>query len=282
MRSHAAVPFAAPAGEGLFRVYFSSRDDQQRSRTFAAVLDLARPDRLLDLVTDPLLDLGELGGFDDSGAMLSGITPLPDATELLYFQGWNLGVTVPFRNSVGVAIFKGGDLVERFRGPAMDRTLKEPHFVGTPCVLREEHCFRCWYLACTGWERMPAGARHRYHIRYAESPDGLCWERDGKVAIDFAGPEEFAISRPSVLKHGGRYRMWFSCRGSEYRIGYAESSDGITWERDDAAVGLGPAGEGWDGAAVAYPHVFEHRDSLFMLYNGDGYGLTGFGLAVLE
>jgi hypothetical protein len=28
--------------------------------------------------------------------------------------------------------------------------------------------------------------------------------------------------------------------------------------------------------------VFEHDGALYMLYNGNGYGRTGFGIAVLE
>ncbi len=33
---------------------------------------------------------------------------------------------------------------------------------------------------------------------------------------------------------------------------------------------------------VAYPHVFEHRGARWMLYCGNGFGRTGFGLAVWE
>ena len=33
---------------------------------------------------------------------------------------------------------------------------------------------------------------------------------------------------------------------------------------------------------VCYPYVFEYNDKLYMLYNGNGYGKTGIGLAVLE
>ena len=33
---------------------------------------------------------------------------------------------------------------------------------------------------------------------------------------------------------------------------------------------------------IEYPFVFDHDGSRYMLYNGNGYGKTGFGLAVLE
>jgi hypothetical protein len=282
MRSHAAVPFADLIGGGLVRFYSSSRDDLQRSRTFSLMIDLQCPDRILDLREEPILDLGALGGFDDNGAMLTWITPCDDGTQLFYFVGWNLRVTIPFHNALGVAVVENGAVKTRFRGPVMDRILDEPYFVGSACVLREDDFFRCWYLSCIGWERANGRPRHRYHLKYAESPDGLHWRRDGTVAIDFAAPNEYAISRPSVIKDDVGYRMWFSCRGEQYRIGYAESSDGIHWQRDDAAVGLAPSDGGWDSMAVAYPHVFRHGTSLFMLYNGNEYGRTGFGLAVLE
>ena len=38
----------------------------------------------------------------------------------------------------------------------------------------------------------------------------------------------------------------------------------------------------WDSEMICYPYVFEHKDDLYMLYNGNDYGKTGFGLAVLE
>jgi hypothetical protein len=282
MRTHAAVPHADHISDDLFRIYFSSRDGEQRSRTFSLTIDIARPGDLLELHTKPFLDLGELGAFDDSGAMLTWITRGDYGSDYFYFIGWNRRVTIPFQNALGVAIVKDGRVVRRFRGPVMDRTMTEPHFVANACVLREHDHYQCWYLSCTGWTRDGNASRHRYHIKYATSSDGLAWRRDGMVAIDYSYPNEHAISRPTVIKHAGRYRMWFSHRGDQYRIGYAESDNGVNWHREDAAVGLDLSENSWDSKALAYPHVFEHRGSLFMLYNGNDYGRTGFGLAVLE
>jgi len=33
---------------------------------------------------------------------------------------------------------------------------------------------------------------------------------------------------------------------------------------------------------IEYPYVFEHKGERYMLYNGNGYGKTGIGIAVLE
>jgi hypothetical protein len=282
MASHAAVPFAVPLEGTLARVYFSSRDRQGRSSVAWLVIDLERPQRILDLATAPVLGPGRLGAFDDSGAMLSWIVPGTDC-DRLYYIGWNLGVTVPFRNAIGLAIGDGrGGFQRAFEGPIVDRSPTEPYFTASACVLREDDAWRMWYLSCVGWEPHDGGPRHRYHIKYATSADGVAWERRGVIAIDFGSPAEYAISRPSVIKDGSVYRMWYSYRGESYRIGYAESLDGMSWQRRDELAGIDVSSSGWDSEMVEYPHVFDGAGGRFLLYNGNGYGRTGFGLAVLE
>ena len=102
MRAHAAVPFAWHRGGNSFDVFFSSRDAEQRSYTGRLVMELGESARVLDLDTTPTLAPGELGCFDDSGAMLSWIAQVGEE-RYYYYIGWNRGVTVPFRNALGQA-----------------------------------------------------------------------------------------------------------------------------------------------------------------------------------
>jgi len=37
---------------------------------------------------------------------------------------------------------------------------------------------------------------------------------------------------------------------------------------------------GWDSQMVEYPFVFDHAGARYMLYSGNTFGQTGFGLAV--
>jgi hypothetical protein len=282
MQTHAAVPVAEPLQGDLFKVYFSSRDAQGRSHTGFVVIDLRRPDVVLELSAAPVLSPGELGAFDDSGAMATWLVR-HEGRSLLYYIGWNLGVTVPFRNAIGLAVARNGvDFVRVARGPIVDRTLDEPHFCASCCVVAEPQVWRMWYLSCTGWSLQAGKPMHHYHIKYAESDDGIHWRRHGKVAIDYRDDHETAISRPSVVHDADRWRMWYSCRGPAYRIGYAESDDGRAWRRLDHRAGLDVAASGWDSEMIEYPFVFDHGGQRFMLYNGNGYGRSGFGLAVQE
>jgi hypothetical protein len=136
-----------------------------------------------------------------------------------------------------------------------------------------------WYASGKCWEQTPEGPKHYYRIVYAESSDGLLWEPSGRVCIDFADEDEYAIARPCVVRDEHGYHMWFSCRGSAYRIGYARSADGLTWAREDERAGLRPFGEGWESDSVEYGFVLDHDGRRWILYNGNDYGATGIGLA---
>ena len=279
--SHAMVPFVESNEDGL-RLYFSGRDSTGRSVTGSADGDPREP-RSLRFASRPILEPGPLGTFDDSGAMGSSLV-VHDGRKYLYYIGWTRGVSVPFYTFVGCAVSEdGGERFERVSaGPLLERSDVDPYLTTSPWVLIDNGIWRMWYASGTGWQVAEEAPQHRYHIRYAESADGITWRRTGRVCIDYRNEDEYAIARPCVVKTGDRYRMWYSYRGNAYRIGYAESVDGLDWERKDVEAGIDASAEGWDSKMIEYPCVFEHGGGLFMLYNGNGYGATGIGLAVLE
>lgn len=277
---YAAVPTAIHRSGDIYRVYVSTRDRHQRSRPAWIDVDIKNL-RITETCSQPVLPLGELGTFDDSGVMPTWVTPHPDG-DLMYYIGWNQGVTVPFRNSIGLARQQdSGAWRKLYEGPILDRSRDEPHFVASCAVIEDAGQFHNWYLSCTGWSASERGLRHHYHIKYAASGDGIDWQRDGHIAIDFIG-DEYAISRPSVLRgRDGRWHMWFSARGDHYQIFKATSHNALDWTRSPHPV-LSASKGGWDGDMVCYPFVFEHAGERFMFFNGNGYGRSGLGLALWE
>jgi hypothetical protein len=274
--SHAMVPVAEPLADGTLRIWFSSKDAEGRSQIGWTRLALEAPEAA-EFSAEPLLVPGPPGTFDDSGAM-TGCVVEEDGRRFLYYIGWSRSVAVPFATFIGLAVSEdGGETFERASpAPVLGRGRHDPYLTTSPWVLVEDGRWRMWYATGTGWPPGPGGRpRHRYRIAYAESRDGVEWERDGHVCIDYAGPEEYAIARPCVVRDGDRYRMWFCARGEAYRLGYAESADGYDWERDDGAAGLEPSGAGWDSEMQAYPFVLDHGGRRHLLYNGNGYGATG-------
>ena len=84
--------------------------------------------------------------------------------------------------------------------------------------------------------------------------------------------------------------MWYAHRNAcnyrtnkndAYKIGYAESNDGVKWIRFDDNVGVNLSLNGWDSQMMSYPNVIKYNSKLYMFYNGNGFGQTGFGYAVL-
>jgi hypothetical protein len=278
MRAYAANPIQEHLSGDRFRVYFSSRDDRQRSSVAFIEIDLHSPATVLRESDAPILGPGEPGTFDDAGISIGSLVAVGSQRHL-YYMGWHLASDVPWRNTIGLAIAGGDD--QPFRrvpdNPVMGLDDADPHTLSYPWVLHEGGRFRMWYGSNTHWGSEPRDLRHV--IKYAESVDGRRWDRRG-VALDLT-PDEHALSRPCVVHDADGYRMWFSTRGDAYRIRCAASVDGLVWERTDEAK-LDESAGGWDAEMVEYPCVFDHAGARYLLYCGNAFGRTGFGLAVLD
>lgn len=282
MRTHAANPVPEQLHDGTWRVYFGSRD--AAGRTHVCSLDAAlTPDgmRVLRVADEPVVSPSPPGPFDDSGASMGCLARDGDRT-LLYYLGWNLGVTVPWRNFIGLAVRDrpGGPFVKHSLAPVLDRSPADPFSLTYPCVLRDGPLWRMWYGSSLTWGATEGDRTHA--IKAAESADGVEWRRDGAVVVALRESGEWVVNRPWVLRDTDRYRMWYCYRGDRYRIGYAESPDGRAWTRRDGRAGIDVSPGEWDGGMVCYPCVFDAGGGRYLLYNGDGHGRTGFGLAVLE
>lgn len=281
-RSHAALPAPVHVADDVFRFFYSSRDAEKRSHAGWVDVDVSESPRIHDVARAPVMSPGQDGTFDDSGVGVGCVVAVEGRVSL-YYMGWNLGVRSPWRNAIGLAQARNlSAAFERYSpGPILDRSPEDPYTLSYPCVLRlGAGVWRMWY----GSNIAPAvgNADMQHAIKFASSPDGVRWTRDGTVAVGFANESEYALARPSVVVAGGKFLMAFACRGERYRIGVASSDDGSNWTRLDAAMGLDPSRSGWDSEMTCYPALFWHRERLWLAYNGDGYGATGFGLAVWE
>lgn len=280
MVSHSANPVAEHIEGSRFRVYFSCRNVNNVSSIAYFEFDLNEPQQCLAISEAPVLSPGPIGTFDDSGASV-GCLAIVNGKRYLYYLGWNLGANVPWRNSIGLAV--SPRLSEPFSkislAPIFDRNAFDPYSLSYPWVLydNDAHCWHMWYGSNLKWGKEQRDMDHL--LKYAKSTDGVHWEATGQITLNFKSVDEYAISKPCVVKENGLYRMWYSYRGASYRIGYAESSDGINWQRQDERAGIDVSSEGWDSEMICYPNVFEHAGKKYLLYNGNAYGKTGIGLA---
>jgi len=283
MQEFAAVPIADRIDQNFYRILFTPRDSQNRSHIGFIEIDIENPTKILKISKNPLLSLGKLGSFDEMGVMTASLVNF-HKKKYLYYIGWNQTKTVPFRLSIGLAISDddGQSFTRYSDGPILDRNYIDPYFVSAPWVIFDNGIWRMYYISALKWEIDNQEMKAPYHIRYAESKNGIDWKREGIVCIDFKNKNETKIARPCVCKEGNMYKMLYCYGETNYRIGYAESIDGIKWQRKDELAGIDVSNKGWDSEMIEYPFIFEHNAKKYLLYNGNDYGKTGMGLAVLD
>jgi predicted GH43/DUF377 family glycosyl hydrolase len=279
-RSHAANPIPEHMEGDFFRIYFSARDDKNRSSIGYVVVELKDQCRIVEVAKEPVLRPGDLGMFDDCGVSIGCVVRV-GSSRYLYYMGWNLAVTVPWKNALGLAVSDSaeGPFRRWSRFPVVPLDETDPYTISYPWVMREGSHYRMWYGSNLRWGSEKKDMLHV--IKYAESDDALHWEKQDKIMIDSASPAENAICKPCIVKDTDFYRMWFCSRGESYRIEHAVSKDGLVWQRlgqDNIDV----SATGWDSEMIEYPCVFDHRGRRFLLYCGNSFGATGFGLAVQE
>jgi len=130
---------------------------------------------------------------------------------------------------------------------------------------RQRYCM--WY---SGGEQYEPNA-----IGYAESPDGLRWEKSPLNPVFSADPqsqwEQHKTTACHVFRHAGWYWMFYiGFENEDYaQIGIARSRDGVSgWERSKHNPIIAPDVDAWDADACYKPVVMRVGSRWMLWYNG--------------
>ena len=283
MHSHALQPTPLILEHDRIRVFAGFRDRQGVSRVGYVDVDRRDPTRVLGFSKEPLLDTGTPGAFDDNGVVPSAIAVTEEGLRL-YYAGYQIQQRVRFTVFGGLAMSKdGGESFSRVRRtPVMDRTDGELLFRVPHTVIRVGNVWRVWYGAGSRFEEDEIKTLPVYDIKYVESQDGVNFPEPGRTVLT-TSTGEYRLGRPYVLKRQDRFYMFFgaSTKLRAYVLAYAESHDGVTWTRRDEKLNLSLSDSGFDSEMMAYPAVIDCEDRTYLFYNGNSYGESGFGVAVL-
>jgi hypothetical protein len=233
------------------------------------------------------MDIGAPGAFDDNGLVITSVIAGHQDELLAYYAGFELSLNVRYRIFTGLAIStdEGHSFQRVSQAPLLDRADGELLFRCGPFVLREQGRYRMWYVAGDGWIEVDGKHLPVYRLHYCESDDGRLWPRRGALSLVFDSEDEHGFGRPWVLPLDDRYQLFYSIRSRRlggYKLGYAESVEGLDWKRLDEDVGLEPSPGSFDGTHVMYAAVLPVGDDLWCFYNGDNFGEAGFGVARLD
>ena len=279
---HAANPLPILLEGDIYRIFFSGRDLKNRSSVGAVDIDIVKRKIILEH-KHPFFENGPAGSFYADGVSIGNCYEV-NGVKYMLFMGWQTPKEGHWRGDIGRLVVKP-DLTLELDSvvPFMSFSRADPISLSYPWVHQmENESYHMWYGSTVTWD---AGNGEMLHvINHATSRDGNKWIRHG-LAVPYQLGVAQAFSRPTVLKEADGFQMWFSYRsgtGQKYRIGYAVSSTGSEWELKLDEAGIDISSGSWDSEMIEYPFVFDHKGHRYMLYNGNGNGLTGFGIAERE
>jgi len=279
------------------RIYFSTRyrDIKDKYISYVAYVDMNKElNKVLSVSNFEIIKKGNLGCYDEHGIFPFNV--IRNGKKLFGFiGGWNRRISVDVETAIGLSISEddGKTFIRIGDGPVLSPTLNEPFMVGDPFVLKTEKGYDMWYIYGVRWINNPRNnVKERvYKIGHATSNNAIDWVKTNKQLIpDLLGENE-CQALPSVVFHDNNYHMVYCYREAfdfrenreaGYRLGYAISKDGLSWNRQDDELKLIGEELDWESEMKCYPHLAKIENEVYLFYNGNKFGKRGFGAAKLK
>jgi len=223
---------------------------------------------------NPVVVTGTVGSWD--ARKVTDPTVI-SATGL--YKMWYMGKDDGGVGSIGYAMSTNGITWTKYAGnPVITGTAGswDANAVGSGDVVFDGATYRMWY---TGIDDGGVSA-----IGYATSTNGITWTKyaGNPVLTGTVGSWDSVASCPCVISDTGLYKMWYTGMddGGIYGIGYATSTNGISWTKyaGNPVVVTGTVGS-WE-SQVLCPDVILDGATYRMWYTGqDAHGGQRIGYA---
>lgn len=240
------------------------------------------PPEFTHVINQAVFGSGVFDEWDDYSVAYPAIIRDGDTLRMWYY-GLDQRLSYSGKSQIGYAWSLGGVAWNRYAAnPVFSDSLAwEDSLIGTCRVIKDGETFKMWY---------GAGAVPATKIGYATSRDGIKWSRHPQPVLEL-GPagdwDDSYIFPGTIIKEDGVYKMWYSGSTGSFgsndhvaRVGFATSSDGITWVKfdnsattdapfssSDAKIGVGKSGS-WDAQRAWGPCVLPKDSGYEMWYSG--------------
>ena len=283
------LPVPYLINDDILRIFITMCDDNNTGRIGYIDVNPNNPSETLGYSKEPVLDIGEIGTFDDSGVVVSCFIEYQNKL-LMYYSGYQLCVKTPYFifGNIAVANNANEKFVRIQRTPILDRTEAEMSVRSAPFVIKDEKEYKMWYNAdCDSvWKKNEAGKLLPVYItKCINSDNPYVWDqKEGIKCFDFCDKNEYALSTPTLWYENGIYNMIYSIRTFDkgYRLGYAKSNDGFHFTRADEEMDIDVSESGWDSEMMCFGTRYKFRDKTYLFYCGNHYGIGGMGYAKWE
>lgn len=213
----------------------------------------------------------------------SGISVIKDGS---IYKLWYEGVDTNGVNQIGYATSSDGinwipDQNNPVFSPGVNGSWDDDD-VGNPWIIKEASIYKMWYWGDNQ-------VTNTDQIGLATSTNGVSWQRSvnnpvlsSDTTILWENGE--GVGSPKVIKNTSGYTMSYhgANQSGTLRIGFATSSDGIIWSKDNNNPLVDIASDStWDSVAIAPETLIDGLMSLKLWFLGaDNSGTVKVGLAV--
>ena len=241
----------------------------------------------VDDPTDPVLGPAEPGAWDDGSRYPMAVVKVEGIFHLFY-NGQRTGTAQLDSTDVGHATSTDGVTWEiDSANPVLVRGAAgewDDTALWGVAILHDESGFRMWYAGRDSDDMLG-------RVGTATSSDGSMWTKHAQNPIMDVGPtgsfDDELVMPGTVIFENELYRMWYMSSRElpdpddyDWRIGYAESGDGLTWHRRPEPV-FDP-GKSWENWLVYSPSVLFDGSEYHMWYTGHSGSHIAIGYAVSD
>jgi hypothetical protein len=277
-RSHVMLPTPWVMGDRL-RVFYASCDDDLRGRIFFADFAPEPPFPLIAASPEPVFDVGPAGAFDCDGVNPSQVIETDGDLALLYI-GWRRGPAAePYTLFAGLAVSRDQGLsFTRRAEPLLPPRPGERLFRTAPFIDHDGDGYRLLYIGGDGFVEGEGGRRTPVYSLMEQRSAGL-WDWDGParalMSPDVAAGE-VGFGRPVITPER---RLMVSLRTL---AGYRLVETDLEFDpqtRPPLSPVIPPPLGAWEAEMTCFGAPCIVGANEVLVYNGDGYGRTGMGLA---
>lgn len=87
--------------------------------------------------------------------------------------------------------------------------------------------------------------------------------------------DRYGVVNPFVLADSNKYKMWYLNAGGTGTVGYAESTDGLSWNRIGSQPVMVPGTNYWEMVTICPGPVIKVNNQYWMYYSGSAVGGMG-------